>query len=128
MNIVVEAVYENGVFRPTTPVAALAEGTSVVFTIQTPSGAEARQSQRSLTPEELHASIRSKATNSEDEIPEHLWEELKKASERATSNVRDPEVMRQAAEHMDRLSADVYKRVGLLNIAVPFLREMRDEE
>jgi hypothetical protein len=36
--------------------------------------------------------------------------------------------MRQAAERMDRLREQIYQREGLLDIAVPYLREARDEE
>jgi len=71
--------------------------------------------------------IRSKNPDAE-EIPEELWEAAERATQIAMSNIRDPEVMRQAAERMDRLSEQIYKREGLLDIAVPYLREARDEE
>lgn len=39
---------------------------------------------------------------------------------------RDPEAMRKAAERMDRMREKTFKRVGLLDVAVPFIRELRD--
>jgi predicted DNA-binding antitoxin AbrB/MazE fold protein len=127
MNLTVPAVYENGVFRPVEPVQEIPEGTIVVITIQEMKRPENDAAKRSLTSEELHELIRSKNPHAED-IPDHLWEEVKRAHQIAMSNIRDPEVMRQAAERMDRLSEQIYKREGLLGIVVPYLREARDEE
>ena len=39
---------------------------------------------------------------------------------------RDPEAMRKAAERMDRMREETFKRVGLLDVAVPYIRELRD--
>ena len=39
---------------------------------------------------------------------------------------RDPDAMRKAAERMDRMREATFKRVGLLDVAVPFIRELRD--
>src|SRR5438128_1951729 len=116
MNFTVAAVYENGIFRPVTPVSELADGTPVVLTIRDPKNAEAKEERRSLSPKEMHEYIRSKNPNAE-EIPEELWEKLQRAHQVAISNVRDPEVMRQAAERMDRLREQIYRREGLLDIA-----------
>ncbi len=127
MNVTVPAVYENGVFRPVAPVPKLAEGTSVVLTVQDPRNGETGGAKRSLTSKEMREYIRSKNPDAE-EIPEELWEAAERATQIAMSNIRDPEVMRQAAERMDRLSEQIYKREGLLDIAVPYLREARDEE
>ncbi|TMQ35328.1 MAG: DUF104 domain-containing protein [Planctomycetota bacterium] len=127
MDTKVSAVYENGIFRPTSPVPALANGTSVLLTVQ-PMGETGREGdQRSLTPKELRDLIRSKNPEPDD-LSEQLWEEIHKGLQVALSNVRDPEVMRQAAERMDRLSEQIYKREGLLDIVMPLLRESRDEE
>jgi len=127
MDTKVSAVYENGIFRPTRPVPALANGTSVLLTVQ-PMGETGREGdQRSLTPKELRDLIRSKNPEPDD-LSEQLWEEIHKGLQVALSNVRDPEVMRQAAERMDRLSEQIYKREGLLDIVMPLLRESRDEE
>ena len=127
MDTKVSAVYENVIFRPTSPVPALANGTSVLLTVQ-PMGETGREGdQRSLTPKELRDLIRSKNPEPDD-LSEQLWEEIHKGLQVAISNVRDPEVMRQAAERMDRLSEQIYKREGLLDIVMPLLRESRDEE
>ena len=99
----------------------------MVLTIQNPKTSEAKGANRSLSPKEMHEYIRSKNPGAE-EIPEELWEELERAHQAAISNVRDPEAMRKAAERMDRLGEQIYQRMGLLDIAVPYLREARDEE
>lgn len=39
---------------------------------------------------------------------------------------RDPEAAEKARERMDRMREETYKRVGLLNVAVPYIRELRD--
>src|SRR5438105_3937422 len=77
MDTKVSAVYENGIFRPTRPVPALANGTSVLLTVQ-PMGETGREGdQRSLTPKELRDLIRSKNPEPDD-LSEQLWEELHK--------------------------------------------------
>ncbi len=50
------------------------------------------------------------------------------AVDRALQGVRDPESMRQAAERMDRMREEMRARVGNVNLAVPLIRETRDEE
>ena len=62
------------------------------------------------------------------DIPRELWEEVERSLEIALSNVRDPEVMRQAAEEMDRLREDILTREGLLDITLPILRDIRNGE
>lgn len=52
---------------------------------------------------------------------------MQQAADRAAKGVRDPERMRKAAETMDRISEEVRKRHGLLDIAVPIIRELRDQ-
>src|SRR5271157_1980575 len=42
--------------------------------------------------------------------------------------IRDPDSMRQAAERMDRMREEMRARVGNVNLAVPLIRETRDEE
>lgn len=39
---------------------------------------------------------------------------------------RDPEVAQNARERMDRMREETYKRVGLVDVAVPDIRELRD--
>lgn len=39
---------------------------------------------------------------------------------------RDAEAMRKAAERMDQMREETFRRVGILDVAVPFIRELRD--
>ena len=59
-------------------------------------------------------------------IPPEALRELEEAIDRALRGVRDPEAMRQAAERMDRTREEIYRRVGLLDFAVPAIRDLRD--
>ena len=52
--------------------------------------------------------------------------ELEEAARRAAAGMRDPEAMRKACERMDRLSEEIRKRHGVLNIGVQAIRELRD--
>ena len=54
--------------------------------------------------------------------------EVQAAIDRALEGVRDPDSMRQAAERMDRMREEMRARVGNVNLAVPLVRETRDEE
>ena len=54
--------------------------------------------------------------------------ELNEAARKAAAGIRDPEAMRKACEHMDRLREEIYRKHGLLNIGVPAIRELRDGE
>ena len=40
---------------------------------------------------------------------------------------RDPEAMRLACERMDRIREETFKQVGLVDVAVPYIRELRDQ-
>lgn len=40
---------------------------------------------------------------------------------------RDQEAMRKAAARMDQMREETFKRVGLLDVAIPFIRELRDQ-
>jgi predicted DNA-binding antitoxin AbrB/MazE fold protein len=127
MSLTIPAVYEKGVFHPIRPLPELPDGAKVLLTVQDGKSSEKTAATRSLTDEEFYELIRSKNPHAE-EIPEELWKELKRAHQIAMSNVRDPEVMRQTAERMDRLAQQIYEREGLLDIDVPYIREIRDEE
>jgi hypothetical protein len=61
-------------------------------------------------------------------IPPELLAEMERAIQIALSNVRDPEVMRQAAERMDQMREDLRRQDGEMSIAVDLIREVRDEE
>ena len=127
MNMQVSAVYENGVFRPTSVIGGMPNGTPVILTVQTSSQSEGEGQNRKRTPKEARDFIR--ATDPDWDFPPEEWfEEMERLNQMAYSDKRDPEIMRKAAEEMDRLREQIYKREGLLNIAVPFLREARDEE
>ena len=54
--------------------------------------------------------------------------EVQAAIDRALEGVRDPDSMRQAAECMGRMREEMRARVGNVNLAVPLIRETRDEE
>lgn len=53
--------------------------------------------------------------------------ELQETLDRARRGVRDPEAMRKAAERMDRMREEMRERVGIVDLAVPLIRESRDE-
>ena len=61
-------------------------------------------------------------------LPSELLAEMREAARIAMSRVRDPEIMRRACEEMDRISEEVYRKHGLLDIGVPAIRELRDGE
>ncbi|MGO9465985.1 MAG: hypothetical protein ACLQVF_17735 [Isosphaeraceae bacterium] len=54
--------------------------------------------------------------------------ELQVAVDRVLKGIRDPEAMRHAAERMDRMREEMRMRVGNVDLAVPLIRETRDEE
>ncbi len=54
--------------------------------------------------------------------------ELQKLADDAAKGIRDPEKMRQAAERMDRMREETYRKHGLLDIGLPAIRELRDAE
>lgn len=58
----------------------------------------------------------------------HLLAELQAAADRAARGIRDPEIMRQACESMDRLREEIRLQHGILDIGVPSIRKLRDNE
>ncbi len=54
--------------------------------------------------------------------------ELLAAVDRAVRGVHDPEAMRRAAERMDSMREEMRARVGNVNLAVPLIRETRNEQ
>ena len=126
MKIIVQAIYENGLFRPAGPLLELEEGDKVLLTI-----VKAPNALGPFTPVDQEAHKRVAALIKWDEEPgvtPELQLEVRNAIQIGMSNVRDPEVMRQAAERMDRMSKELYDRVGLLDISQSILREIRDGE
>jgi hypothetical protein len=61
-------------------------------------------------------------------ISPELLAEMEEAARAAMSPHRDREVMRRACESMDRISEEIYRKHGLLDIGVPAIRELRDGE
>ena len=61
-------------------------------------------------------------------IPAALLAEMEVAARLAMTNVRDPEAMRRACEEMDRISEEIRRKHGVLDIGVPAIRELRDGE
>lgn len=57
-----------------------------------------------------------------------LLAELREAAARAAKGVRDPEAMRRACEHMDRIREENRKKLGEADIGVQIIREFRDRE
>jgi hypothetical protein len=67
-------------------------------------------------------------TTDPSRLPPEVMAELEEAARRALSGARDPEVMRRACERMDRMSEEVRRKHGILDIGVPAIRELRDGE
>src|SRR5229473_5741606 len=105
MNIVFQAVFEKGVFRPLSSVPDIPEHATVFLNIvpadaNATSGAEAdvKLDDQGVTPE--------------------LLQEVSNSIETALSNVRDLEIMRRAAERMDRAREEMKKRTGMVDVVV----------
>ena len=64
----------------------------------------------------------------ETTIPPGTMAELQVAAENAGKGIRDPEKMRQAAQEMDRTREQIFRRIGLVDFAVPTIRSLRDGE
>jgi hypothetical protein len=60
-------------------------------------------------------------------ITPEVLAELEEAVNRLIHGIRDPEVMRQAAEEMDASREELRNRHGEMTIAVDLIRECRDE-
>jgi hypothetical protein len=61
-------------------------------------------------------------------MPDDLLADLKAAARYAAAGVRDREVMRRAAERMDRMREECQQKHGILDVAAELIREIRDEE
>lgn len=59
-------------------------------------------------------------------IPTEILADLEEAARYAALGVRDPEVMRQAAESMDGMREELRRKYGEMNVAVDLIREVRD--
>jgi hypothetical protein len=61
-------------------------------------------------------------------IPPEIMAEMEEAARQAMTPYRDREKMRQACERMDRMSEEIFRKHGILDIGVPAIRELRDGE
>jgi rRNA-processing protein FCF1 len=61
-------------------------------------------------------------------IPPEVLAELQEAADNAAQGIREPEAARQALERLTRRREEIRQKHGLLDIAVPSIRELRDEE
>lgn len=52
---------------------------------------------------------------------------MQEAADKAAKGIRDPEAAKKAAENMDRISEEIRRQQGVLNISVPYLRESRNQ-
>ena len=52
---------------------------------------------------------------------------LQEAIEKARSGQRNAEAMRKASERLDKTREAMQRKVGVVDIAVPAIRELRDE-
>jgi hypothetical protein len=62
-------------------------------------------------------------------IPPEIMADLEEvARQAATGGVRDPELLRRVTERAEPVRQELFERYGLLDIAVPLIREIREEE
>lgn len=52
---------------------------------------------------------------------------MQHAADKAAKGIRDPEAMRKACESMDKISEEVRRRNGVLDIGTAAIRELRDQ-
>jgi hypothetical protein len=60
-------------------------------------------------------------------ITPELIAEFESAVANVMADKRDPEAMRRAAERMDRIREETFRKHGLLDVGVPAIRELRGE-
>ena len=63
-----------------------------------------------------------KETETDSVFTPEVMAELQKLADDAAKGIRDPERMRQAAERMDRTREEIFRRIGLVDFAVPTIR------
>ena len=59
-------------------------------------------------------------------IPPEIMAELQEAADRAARGLRDPKAMAEACDEMDRISEEIRRQHGVLDIGVEAIRELRD--
>ena len=60
-------------------------------------------------------------------IPPEVKSALQEALANLAKGIRDPEAAKKAAARMDRMREETRKRVGVVNVAVDLIRELRDQ-
>jgi hypothetical protein len=63
-----------------------------------------------------------------DTIPPKLMADMEYAVELVISGKKDPEFEKRVRAEADRIRAEIFKKHGLLDIGVPAIRELRDDE
>jgi hypothetical protein len=61
------------------------------------------------------------------ETPTAGRQQLDEAIARLMTGKRDPEAAKRSRERMDRMREEIRKKHGTLDIAVPYIRELRDQ-
>ncbi|HQU46474.1 MAG TPA: hypothetical protein PK867_26950 [Pirellulales bacterium] len=62
---------------------------------------------------------------STETIPD-VMAQMQEAADRAARGIRDPAAAKRACQSMDRISEEVRRRHGVLNIGLSAIREHRD--
>jgi hypothetical protein len=70
----------------------------------------------------------SMKSNETHTISPQLLAELQEAAAKAAQGIRDPEEMRKACEEMDRIREENRGKLGVCDVGVAIIREMRDAE
>ena len=66
--------------------------------------------------------------NSPGVIPPDILADLKEATRQAAAGgVRDPELLRRLAERTEQVRQEILRKHGVLDVAVDFVREAREE-
>lgn len=61
-------------------------------------------------------------------LPPDVLADMKKAIEIAMTGLRDPEFEKRIHDEGRRIREEIFRKHGLLDIAVPAIRELRDSE
>ena len=74
----------------------------------------------------LHSVTGTMAISETNLIPPEIMAELQEAADQAARGLRDPKAMAEACDEMDRISEEIRRQHGVLDIGVPAIRELRD--
>ena len=61
-------------------------------------------------------------------IPSDVLADMEQATEVAISGQKDPEFARRVQAEAKKIRAEIFAKHGLLDIGVPAIRELRDDE